>query len=538
MNAFGIKRSNYHDADTFIDGSLTLSSGTIVIPKYDAEIDELKRKTQYQDLGTSSSESELFKPEAYLEAVPKNFHRIYGMIFTPAQTMTLKYITLNLNFIVKMSQYNVRQVDIFDTETKQQVKAMLFNADNGSDILNVDYVLTANKQYMLSFNVLRNDVVQYLDGNTLNNNTFDLINVQSFVGTELNMFGYPTIPIDNIAPYGFNVMFEYNSQPFTAFNSNLHLQENKLITLKKDYYDTEYTGTIANLSQLVTWGWTFTCSKANMSLRTLKIKVKYLNWIFRDYFPSRTITLYDGISPHNVIKTWSLILVPYLNDEDYQTIDLNINLEKDKRYTLAINLMYFEFPFDPNNPDNIIFDKVGTSDPPTIEPALSTVITNFGYAFHTGTYAYPLAQTLPVTKFYLFNVEFEESNVPIVQKKDLICQSIYSKQFFQYFDNPLENLEFGDLVCFDSKLNIVKTDYTIPALPIGIFYGLENEQAKVLVRGSVGYCKILGGCIVNDELGMSVQSNEQGKCQKNGARLFGIAMEVITDEPLVMLLLI
>ena len=125
-----------------------------------------------------------------------------------------------------------------------------------------------------------------------------------------------------------------------------------------------------------------------------------------------------------------------------------------------------------------------------------------------------------------------------MQKKDLICQSIYSKQFFQYFDSPSNDLDYGDLVCFDSKLNIVKTDYSIHALPIGIFYGLENEQAKVLVRGSVGYCKILGGCIVNDELGMSVQSNQQGKCQKNGSHLFGIAMEVITDESLVMLLLI
>ena len=531
MNAFGIKRSNYHDADTYINGSLTLSSGTIAIPKYDTEIDELKRKTQYQDLGTSSSESELFEPETYLEAVPKNFSRIYGMIFTPAQTMTLKYITINLNFIVKNSQNNVRQVDLFDTEAKQQVKAMLFNADNGSDILNVDYVITANKQYMLSFNVLRNDIVQYLDGNTLNNNTFDLINVQSFVGTELNMFGYPTIPIDNIAPYGFNVMFESNSQPFTAFNSNLRLQEHKLITLKKDYYDTDYTGTIANLSQLVTWGWTFMCTKSNMSLRILKIKAKFLTRNLN--LLSRTITLYDGTQPHNVIKTWHLVLDPYLNDEAYQTIDLNINLEQDKRYTLAIDLIY---SIDPNN--NFFVDKVGTSDPPTIEPDLSNVITNFGYAFHTGTYAYPLAQTIPATKFYLFNVEFEESNVPIVQKKDLICQSIYSKQFFQYFDNPSGNLEFGDLVCFDSKLNIVKTDYTIHALPIGIFYGLENEQAKVLVRGSVGYCKILGGCIVNDELGMSVQSNEQGKCQKNGSHLFGIAMEIITDEPLVMLFLI
>ena len=50
MNSLGLSQKNHHDSDTVIDGSLTIKSGEISIPKYDEELSELN--TEVLNLST------------------------------------------------------------------------------------------------------------------------------------------------------------------------------------------------------------------------------------------------------------------------------------------------------------------------------------------------------------------------------------------------------------------------------------------------------------------------------------------------------
>ena len=185
--------------------------------------------------------------------------------------------------------------------------------------------------------------------------------------------------------------------------------------------------------------------------------------------------------------------------------------------------------------ENII-DKVGIESPPAVHPDMQHLIIDHGYWF--SSIGYPTHQTLPVTPFYLFNIDIEQRDIMIATDKDLVCKGVHSQQYFQsFYVNSTVDLTFGDLVCFDRNTSLVKSDFTIHALPVGIYYqnGLHEGQAKVLMRGSIGVCRLIGGCIVNDELGMSSTANSQGLCQKNGIHVFAIAMENIIDTGLVSL---
>ena len=209
----------------------------------------------------------------------------------------------------------------------------------------------------------------------------------------------------------------------------------------------------------------------------------------------------------------------------YQRIDLNCDLEKGKRYKVVIDLLYEP---NPNVANAFLKDKFGNQAPPTEDDYFANVIDLPSYSFHTPGYGIPLQQSFPLTLFYLFNIEFEELNILQQTRNDLYLNAITSNNKYHIFDNPDASLEYGDLVCIRQTqgFSIEKTDVNNSyRRPIGIFIErIDDNKCKILIKGE-GYCKITGGCVAGDELGLS--TTDLGKCERNGSELFAISMEEI-----------
>ena len=492
MNSLGLSQKNHHDSDTVIDGSLTIKSGEISIPKYDEELSELntevlnlstdvdilKDKTRYQGVDNVTNYSWMFRNASYVNPPPSpnTTYGTVGINFTPNQyVLSLTEISFNKELIGEHSSGWVHNVYLYETSTQNLLKQMSFQASKFSGLLDVSETLTAGKQYTIAFDVYDTDTVQYLD---TNQTEFENVLIDAFVTSALNTFGFPTLSMYLPAvAFGINLNFKYHSPDFVTIGRDLYLQEKKVANIRTPYYLGDYTGQIAELESVGTrtWGWSFTCSSPNLSLRTFKAKNKFFT-----YFSAKTdrkITIFNSIG--EIVQVSYLYIEEGLNPEDYQTIDLNYSPQEGKRYTVAIDLMYYIAPVDKEN----MIDKAGIESPPAVHPDMQHLIIDHGYWF--SSMGYPTHQTLPVTPFYVFNIDIEQRDIMITTDKDLVCKGVHSQQYFQsFYVNSTVDLTFGDLVCFDTNISLVKSDFTMHALPVGIYYqnGLHEGQAKVLMR--------------------------------------------------------
>jgi len=539
MNFIGVSSRNYHDGDTTIDGKLTLTSGEINIPKYDTDIKELQdttlllndrttlleTKTEFQEIKEGKIVDNLL-----LTSQPKTNNKAntvaYGINFTPKTDIILKDVIIDTSYlyIQQYEPYNKRSVGLYTVSDEKFLKFVDYDVDLNNTILNFDYPLKKNVDYVLEIRATAQDF--YSLNPTINNDDLVLYNGLTESTHQPYVYKFPNIP--STKWIGNNIIFERHYDQNINMSKDLYLENQKEESIFNLLYDTPYTGTVASVSDKRSWGYHFKVNKDNMRLRHLTVRGDLLLTTAITYYPTRNFHIYvqndPNVNSYTLVKTVVMELKVITGNQN-QRIDLDCDIEQGKDYIVAIDLLYEP---NPNVANAFLKDKYGDQSPPTQNNYFDNIFQISTYSFHTPGYGVPLQQSFPITPFYLFNIEFEETNVLQTFKNDLYLNAITSNNKYHIFENPDASLEHGDLVCIrhTQGFSIEKTDVNNSyRKPIGIFdEHLDDNKCKILIKGE-GYCKITGGCVAGDEMGLS--TTDLGKCERYGNETFAISMEEI-----------
>lgn len=526
MNFIGVSSRNYHDGDTKIDGSLTITSGEINIPKYDTDIKALQDKTQFQNITDSNiiEETVITKPTTTLNSIQTNI--ALGINFTTKfDDIYLKDVLVDEQYLYVpgVGSNHYRTVILYRYDDEKDLHEEIYDYNVNNNVLNFNIKLEKNTKYTVAINSHSFD---FYKENPIFNSEFVIFNGLSESANQPYVYLFPNIASTKYS--GLNLVLERHYDNSIVMSRDLYLENDEFITKHTNLYPTEYTGTLVNMTDKRTWGFGFTVLKSNMRLRHLTVRGDLLNTSAIMYYPTRNFHIYVQNDPNvnnfTLLKTVVMEL-KNITASQYQRIDLDCDLEQGKRYKVAVDLLYEP---NPNVANAYLTDKVGNQAPPVEDDYFANIIDLPSYSFHTPNYGIPLQQTFPITLFYLFNIEFEETNILQQSRTDLYLNAITSNSKYHIFDNPNLTLSYGDLVCIRQTqgFSIEKTDvnnsYT---KPIGIFIEhLDDNKCKVLIKGE-GYCNITGGCVAGDEFGLS--TTDLGKCERNGTNLFAISMEEV-----------